>query len=342
MTNNPTIDGVSRELITVPVDPTEEMRLAFGKQMRDGNYNEGTLAGDMCLGIWQAMVAAAPAVERQDPVGELEIYGYQCRQSATEKFSLCEYPQFWQHIALVRKDDAEAKVAALQSTIAQLQVRVAELESGRGEPFQSRVQPWMIDCFGPVIAGDREERNHRFLEEALELVQACGASANEAHQLVDYVYGRPVGEPTQEVGGVMVTLAALCLANGMDMHAAAETELARIWTKVEQIRAKQAAKPAMSPLPGAYPDRAPPAPVAVVPDGWKLVPIEPTAEMLENLAADVYPDDKEAGIRLQRLRGTNVVFPKHEVEMAVGKYARMLESVPDCLDATAALNGERK
>ena len=38
----------------------------------------------------------------------------------------------------------------------------------------------------------------------------------------------------------MVTLAALFLAHGIDMHSAAETELARVWTKVEQIRAKQA------------------------------------------------------------------------------------------------------
>jgi hypothetical protein len=118
-------------------------------------------------------------------------------------------------------------------------------------PFQARVQPWMMACFGAMIAGDREERNHRFLEEALELVQSCGCTASEAHQLVDYVFGRPVGEPAQEVGGVMVTLAALCLANGLDMHDAAETELARIWTKVEAIRAKQAAKPKHSPLPAA-------------------------------------------------------------------------------------------
>ncbi len=117
--------------------------------------------------------------------------------------------------------------------------------------FQARVQPWLLACFGELIAGDREERNHRFLEEALELVQASGCSASEAHQLVDYVYGRPVGEPAQEVGGVMVTLAALCLANGLDMHTAAETELARIWTMVEKIRAKQAAKPKHSPLPQA-------------------------------------------------------------------------------------------
>ncbi len=123
-------------------------------------------------------------------------------------------------------------------------------------PFQQRVQPWLMECFGPTIAGDREERNHRFLEEALELVQSCDCSASEAHQLVDYVFGRPVGEPAQEVGGVMVTLAALCLANGLDMHAAGETELARIWTKVEAIRAKQAAKPKHSPLPEHTPTRA--------------------------------------------------------------------------------------
>lgn len=119
----------------------------------------------------------------------------------------------------------------------------------RASSFQDRVQPWLLACFGEMIAGDREERNHRFLEEALELVQACGCTASEAHQLVDYVFGREVGEPRQEVGGAMVTLAALCLANGLDMHDAGEAELARIWTKVDAIRAKQAAKPTHSPLP---------------------------------------------------------------------------------------------
>ncbi|MEW8189899.1 MAG: hypothetical protein AB2766_11400 [Candidatus Thiodiazotropha endolucinida] len=121
----------------------------------------------------------------------------------------------------------------------------------KSDSFQNRVYPWLMECFGPTIAGDRHERNHRFLEEALELVQACGCTASEAHQLVDYVYGRSIGDKPQEVGGVMVTLAALCLAHEMDMHDAGEVELARIWTKVEQIRAKQAAKPKHSPLPEA-------------------------------------------------------------------------------------------
>lgn len=118
-----------------------------------------------------------------------------------------------------------------------------------GEAFQARVQPWMMACFGPEISADRIERNHRFLEEALELVQACGCTQNEAHQLVDYVFDRDQGDINQEVGGVMVTLAALCLASGFDMHSAGETELARVWTKIEKIRAKQAAKPRHSPLP---------------------------------------------------------------------------------------------
>lgn len=117
--------------------------------------------------------------------------------------------------------------------------------------LQSRVWPWLLQCFGAEIAGNKEERNHRFLEEALELVQACGCSASEAHQLVDYVFTRPVGEQHQEAGGVMITLAALCLANGLDMHIAGEDELARIWGKIEKIRAKQAAKPKHSPLPEA-------------------------------------------------------------------------------------------
>ena len=91
--------------------------------------------------------------------------------------------------------------------------------------FQQRVQPWMAACFGPEISADRIERNHRFLEEALELVQANGCTQSEALQLVGYVFGRPVGELQQEAGGVMVTLAALCLASGLDMHAAGELHL---------------------------------------------------------------------------------------------------------------------
>jgi hypothetical protein len=117
------------------------------------------------------------------------------------------------------------------------------------ESFQYRVDKWLLACFGEEISRDKVERNHRFLEEALELVQSLGCTESEALQLVHYVFGREVGEVKQETGGVMVTLAALCLASEIDMNECGETELSRIWTKVEKIREKQANKPKHSPLP---------------------------------------------------------------------------------------------
>lgn len=118
--------------------------------------------------------------------------------------------------------------------------------------FQRGVDRWMDACFGPVIKADQLERADRFIEEALELVQTVpGFGRDRAQALVAYVFNRPVGDPLQEVGGVMVTLAALCNAARLDMAHAAELELARVWTKVEAIRAKQAAKPTGSALPVA-------------------------------------------------------------------------------------------
>ena len=116
--------------------------------------------------------------------------------------------------------------------------------------YQLRARDWAANCFGEQVASDPRERNRRFLEEAVELAQAAGATAAEAHQLVDYVFGRPVGDFPQEVGGTMLTLALLCQARGESMEACGEVELARVWQKLEQIREKQAAKKSDSPLPG--------------------------------------------------------------------------------------------
>lgn len=48
----------------------------------------------------------------------------------------------------------------------------------------------------------------------------------------------------------MVTLAVLSGACRLNMNEAAEAELARVHTKIERIRAKQAAKAHGTPLPG--------------------------------------------------------------------------------------------
>lgn len=130
----------------------------------------------------------------------------------------------------------------------------------RGMPsFQERVSDWMDQCFLPSLYSNMTERGDRLLEEALELLQSKGYDRNRVATLVDYVYGRPAGEPSQEVGGVMVTLAGFCWIAGLDMHADGERELARI-TQPEvmaKIRAKQEAKNALhfdTPLPAAAPD----------------------------------------------------------------------------------------
>ena len=146
-------------------------------------------------------------------------------------------------------EGAYARTAAVKASL--LAIDRMEERVRAETAFQDRVKPWLLKCFGPVIAADKLERCDRFIEEALELVQACDYDQARAHALVDYVFGRPIGEPSQEVGGVMVTLAALCLAHHLDMQGAGETELARILRPeiVAKIRAKQAAKPTGSALP---------------------------------------------------------------------------------------------
>ena len=113
-----------------------------------------------------------------------------------------------------------------------------------------QVGKWLVDCFGEDIAHDQRERNHRFLEEALELVQSLGGTREDAHMLVDYVFDREVGETMQELGGVLITLHALTYASDMNTDVAFYRELARVHEKIDRIREKQAKKPKGSPLPG--------------------------------------------------------------------------------------------
>ena len=115
--------------------------------------------------------------------------------------------------------------------------------------YQMRVERWLEACFPPAVRANRAERTHRFLEEALELAQANGCSREDALALVEYVFGRSQGDPAQEVGGVMVTLAGLCSASGINMDEAGDVELAGNWERIDAIREKQQSKPHGSPLP---------------------------------------------------------------------------------------------
>lgn len=107
---------------------------------------------------------------------------------------------------------------------------------------QADVLDWTLDTFGPEIAGNVDERCCRFLEEALELVQALDLSLDKVIKLVDYVYNRPVGEPKQEMGGSVITLLALSSAAGIRAEEAFADEMARCYEKMEEIRNKHMLK----------------------------------------------------------------------------------------------------
>lgn len=117
--------------------------------------------------------------------------------------------------------------------------------------FQVRSWNWLMHCFGKKIAVSKRQRNHRFLEEALELVQSCDCTEDEAIAAVRYVFARPKGEKGSEVGGVMNTLSVLCTVHGLDLCEEAERELAKNWINSDKIKEKHALKPAFTAV---FPD----------------------------------------------------------------------------------------
>jgi NTP pyrophosphatase (non-canonical NTP hydrolase) len=121
--------------------------------------------------------------------------------------------------------------------------------------FQKRVVEWALHCFGMRHVYDPTISTLRFLEEALELSQACGLSKEEAMRVLDYVYARPQGTIKQEVGGVMVTLAVLCEVRYDDMQVCGEVELERAIIKTAEIRVRDRSKPdfTMKRLPDYIP-----------------------------------------------------------------------------------------
>ena len=133
-------------------------------------------------------------------------------------------------------------------------------EGEAGEGFQARVYPLVLACFGPEITADKLERDDRFLEEALELMQSGDYPKERALALVDFVYGRPKGDRAQEVGNVLFALAANCTVYGLDMMAEGEADIARVMHpgNLERIMVRRSTKPTGSALPGAVDDPAPP------------------------------------------------------------------------------------
>ena len=151
-------------------------------------------------------------------------------------------------------------VYSQRMALERLEASVGRLEASPDLPpsteFQSRVADWMYRCFGNDITNSAQERCWRFAEEAGELVQTLGMTQQQWTEIGEYVWKRAVGETPQEIGGVMVTLAALSHAVHLSMSGCGEVELARIDTpamiaKIRQKHHDKVLRIPTSPLPGA-------------------------------------------------------------------------------------------
>lgn len=113
------------------------------------------------------------------------------------------------------------------------------------ETYEQKCGRWARVTLGEDDATNMDERCKRFLEESLELVQSLGMLKTEMLALVNYVCNRPPGDTRQEVGGVMVTLGALCAAveQPIDLELEAAIELQRCWDHSAEIAEKQKHKP---------------------------------------------------------------------------------------------------
>lgn len=113
---------------------------------------------------------------------------------------------------------------------------------------QDTIARWIRRVIGDAALENPRERALRVVEEAVELGQSLDLDAAIVHRLVDYVYSRPVGEPSQEIAGTLVTVYGAAAALGVDADDALGRELVRIHTpEVEaKVRRRQAEKRAVA------------------------------------------------------------------------------------------------
>lgn len=98
---------------------------------------------------------------------------------------------------------------------------------------------WAVRCFGLDHCDNLPLRSQRTLEESAELAQALGLSREDAHKTIDAVYDRPVGDPEQEIGGVLHTVGILCESMKRDPDVLHEREVRRVLKKSPEHFAKR-------------------------------------------------------------------------------------------------------
>lgn len=99
------------------------------------------------------------------------------------------------------------------------------------------------ETFGAEQTRSIPQRGLRLLEEAVEAFQAAGGTPRMAHKTVDYVFDRPIGKLSQEIGGVGVCVLALAGAAGLSADEEEQREVTRILNRpTEEFRRRNDAK----------------------------------------------------------------------------------------------------
>lgn len=101
----------------------------------------------------------------------------------------------------------------------------------RWKSLQRIAHDWAMRSFGKEHVINVPERGLRALEESIELAQALGVPRETALLCVQTVYDKPVGNPMQEGGGALMTLAILCHELRWDAMELLEAEVRRVLNK---------------------------------------------------------------------------------------------------------------
>ena len=96
---------------------------------------------------------------------------------------------------------------------------------------QKQVSDWCAAAFGADHAASIPQRGIRHAEEAIETAQASGCDPAMIHKLVDYIYEKPAGALSQEIGGSGLTLLALAQAAGLSADDEERLEVERVLAK---------------------------------------------------------------------------------------------------------------
>lgn len=91
-------------------------------------------------------------------------------------------------------------------------------------------QSWVRRYLGDLCAEDMGERSLRCAEEAMEACQAFNVPKATVHKLLDRVYSRPMGAPSDEVFGTLFTALALFRSSGMTEEELSQ-RLREMWDK---------------------------------------------------------------------------------------------------------------